>query len=162
MFSVTSCSRLPKGLSLPDQGGEIPLLTQSDRINELPGDIVIPSFSAGRDAVVDLTVVSSQQNLLVACVGAEPGSALAHRFEQKMTKSFDACERAGYKFIPACVEVLGDWHSVAEDLIKRLGNALAITVGREEEEITRFPFQRPSFVAQDVDGDLEGDREHLD
>ena len=94
-----------------------------------------------------------------------------------MTKSHEACERAGYKFVPACVEVLGSWHPVAQDLIKRLGKALAITVGREAEETTRFLFQRlsialakgncglilsrvPSFAAQEVDGDIEGGEDH--
>ena len=52
------------------------LFTQAARVNERPGDIVIPSFSAGRDCVIDIAVVSSQQNLLVDRAGADPGSAL--------------------------------------------------------------------------------------
>ena len=44
------------------------------------------------------------------------------------------------------VKVLGGWHEAAVDLIKKLGQALARSVGQEEAEVKRHLYGRLSVL----------------
>ena len=127
-----------------------------------------------RDAVIDVSVISPLQSLRVSKAASHPGSALEFRFKQKMDNYLDSCNEAGLHFIPFPVETLGAWHTIAQDIIKRLGSALGRAIGRDPDETVRFLFQRlsvslqkgnaalilarvPSFSPQDVDGDADTD-----
>ena len=145
-----------------------------DRANDRPGDVIIPSWDSGQDAVVDVTVISPLQALRVSQAGRVPGSSLDYRFQQKMSKYHQSCRDSGKKFTPLPVETIGAWHQVARSFIKKLGSALARAVGRDPDDSVRFLFQRlgvalqrgnaalmlsrvPAFPPQDVDGDMDTD-----
>ena len=123
------------------------LITQRGRQNERPGDIVIPSWSSGRDAVIDVSVISPLQSLRVSKAASHPGSALEFRFKQKMDNYLDSCNEAGLHFIPFPVETLGAWHTITQDVIKRIGNAALI--------LARVPSFSPQDVDRDADTDLQ-------
>ena len=51
-----------------------------------PADVYIPGWANGRDAALDVTVVSSLQKELKKRAAAEVGSIAVHRHSDKMTK----------------------------------------------------------------------------
>jgi hypothetical protein len=139
-----------------------------------PADVYIPGWANGRDAALDITVVSSLQKELKKRAAAEVGSAAERRHRDKMTKYFRDCDREGIQFFPIVVEALGGWHSDAAAAVSKLARQLASHTGREEEETTRHLFQRlslllmrgnaalilnrtPIHVAAEVDGDQDFD-----
>ena len=105
---------------------------------------------------------------------AQFGSAAARRHADKMSKYFQVCDREGIQFFPIVVEALGGWHSDAAAAVSKLARQLASHTGREEEETTRYLFQRlslllmrrnaalilnrtPFHVSAEVDGDQDFD-----
>jgi hypothetical protein len=139
-----------------------------------PADVYIPGWANGRDAALDVTVVSSLQKELKKRAAAEVGSAAVRRHSDKMTKYFRDCDREGIQFFPIVVEALGGWHSDAAAAVSKLARQLASHTGREEEETTRYLFQRlslllmrgnaalilnrtPFHVSAEVDGDQDFD-----
>ena len=94
-----------------------------------PADVFIPGWVNGRDAALDVTVVSSLQQELVRRAAAEVGSAAARRHSDKMSKYFQACDREGIQFFPVVVETLGGWHEDAAALITRLSVVISPSEG---------------------------------
>ena len=134
-----------------------------------PADLLIPNWSMGKDAAMDITVVNPLQAALVAGAAATPGHALTKRFGEKMTKHGEGCRLAGLVFIPLPFETLGGWHEETVTQVKRLGSALARHTGQEESEAIRHVAQRlavllakgnaalllnrvPAFPSPDTDG----------
>ena len=111
-----------------------------------PADVYIPGWANGRDAALDVTVVSSLQKELRKGEAAEAGSAAARRYREKMTKSFQACEAEGIKFFPVVVEALGGWHEEAVPVVSKLARQLASHASKDAEEQTRHLFQRLSLL----------------
>lgn len=66
-------------------------------------DVFIPGWANGRDAALDVTVVSSLQTEMVKRAADEVGSAAARRHGDKMSKYFEDCDREGIKFFPVVV-----------------------------------------------------------
>ena len=139
-----------------------------------PADVFIPGWSGGRDAALDITVVSPMHNLLRKQAAEEVGSALEHRLRTKMDKYHEPCNTEGIHFTPQVLDTFGAWHREAVDTIKKLGRQLAAHTGREEGETVPHMFQRLSillakensalilsrtlsFVPSEVDGDLDYD-----
>ena len=75
------------------------LLPGSD---DRPGDIVLPHWDNGRDACLDVCVVSPQQAALVQQAAREGGGDVAvnHAFKAKMRKYEDRCAAEGLSFLP--------------------------------------------------------------
>ena len=63
----------------------------------------IPGWANGRDAALDVTVVSSLQKEMKKRAAAEVGSAAERRHSDKMTKYFRECDREGIQFFPVVV-----------------------------------------------------------
>ena len=139
-----------------------------------PADVFLPGWSAGRDAALDVTVVSPLQAQLRRRASEEAGSASEHRYIEKLGRYHEVCEREGIHFLPIVVETLGGWHRGAVDTLTKLGRQLASHTGREEAETVRHLFKRlgillvkgnaalllsrtPSFVQAEVDGDIDHD-----
>ena len=137
-----------------------------------PADFHIPNWVQGRDAALDVTVVSPMQQALVERAAEEPGHALSHAYQRKMRQSYDDYNREDIFFAPLPVETLGGWHSQAVEHITRLAWQLARHTGREDNEVIRHLFQRlgillmkgnsalilsrtPDFAQQQYDGDQE-------
>ena len=110
-----------------------------------PADVLIPGWSGGKDAAIDVTVINPLQESIVTEAAASPGHALTVAHQRKLDKSWDACHRQGIVFLPLAVESLGAWHPSAIVEIKRLGSALARHTGEEEATTTSRLFQRLSI-----------------
>ena len=111
-----------------------------------PADLLIPRWSGGRDAALDVTVVSALQSAMLAGSAATDGYAVTRAFERKVAKAGEACRAEGIDFIPVAADTLGGLHSVAVEQVKKLGSSLARHQGQEEEEVIRHLFQRLSLV----------------
>ena len=113
-----------------------------------PADIYIPLWAAGRDAALDVTVVSPFQQQALERAAREPGYALQMRYQQKWNKYGEACMAEGISFIPMVVETLGSWEEGAAQVIKRLGQALARSTCQEDAEVVRHLFGKLSILLQ--------------
>ena len=96
-----------------------------------PADILVPNWAGGRDAAMDVTVVTPLQAATVAEAALTPGYALTFAYQRKIRGAADDCRREGIAFLPLVVESLGGWHSAAETEVKKLGAALARQNGQE-------------------------------
>ena len=134
-------------------------------------DVLIPSWTGGRDTALDVTVVSPQLTERVDLSITTPGHTLKVAFNDKCRDYLEACEREGITFIPLPVETLGGWHKKAVEQLRKIARAQARSTGKEEEESIRHLFQRlgvllvkgnaalllnriPSFPLPEIDGEL--------
>ena len=114
--------------------------------NAKPADVLIPSWTGGKDTALDITVVNPLQVALVSRAATTPGHALTHRYNEKMSKHGEPCRGAGMVFIPMPVETLGGWHEQSSLQVKKIGSALARHTGQEESEAIRHLAQRLSVL----------------
>ena len=82
-----------------------------------PGDIFIPTWSAGRPAAFDVTVTSPLQSLL-SRAAETPGASLEVAEDRKFSKHEKNCEEQGISFFPLAVETLGGWSALAIKTLK--------------------------------------------
>ena len=111
-----------------------------------PADLLIPRWSGGQDAALDVTVVSALQPAMVAGSATTDGYAVSQAFKRKVTRVGEACRQEGIAFIPIAVDTMGRWHAVAIDQVKKLGSALARQRGEDESLEVRHLFQRLSLL----------------
>ena len=89
-----------------------------------PADLLIPRWAGGKDACLDVTVVSPLQRAMVAGAAATDGYALTKAFDRKVAKAAEDCRQAGLAFIPLAADTFGGWHAVAnEQVTRRRGGA---------------------------------------
>ena len=110
-----------------------------------PADILLPRWSDGKDAALDVTVTSSLATSHVAGAAAAAGSALDKAYDRKVQGAAEACRQQGLAFLPLAWEALGGMHRVAIRQTKMLATALARHTGQEEGEASRHLFQRLSL-----------------
>ena len=110
-----------------------------------PADILLPRWSDGRDAALDVTVTSSLATSHVAGAAAVAGSALDKAYDRKVQGAAEACRQQGLAFLPLAWEALGGMHRVAIRQVKMLAAALARHTGQEEGEASKHLFQRLSL-----------------
>ena len=89
-----------------------------------PADILLPNWSRGRQAALDVSVISPLQQLTLSEAAVTPGHALQVCVRRKLTANLPACRAAGVGFVPVVVEVLGGWSPEASSTIRRIGDAL--------------------------------------
>ena len=121
--------------------------TREDRallpgIEQRPADVLIPHWSGGQDAALDVTVVNPLQIQTTERSAVEPGYALQWRYSQKWSKYGDLCKSEGIDFQALVVSTLGGWHEVATRTIRKLGQALARANGQEEGDVIKHLFGR--------------------
>ena len=114
--------------------------------NNKPADLLIPSWTGGKDTAIDITVVNPLQVTLLDRAADTPGHALTHRYNEKMAKHGAACSGAGLAFIPMPVETLGGWHDQSVLQVKKIGSALARHTGQEDSVTINHLFQRLSVL----------------
>ena len=114
-----------------------------------PADILLRNWERGRNAALDVTVISPLQVAVVDQEAANPGYALKLAWERKMRSAFEACNAQRVSFIPLPVETLGGWHPEAEKQIARIGRELArSTIGADQKTSLNHLFQRLSLALQ--------------
>ena len=109
---------------------------------EKPADVYLPGWANGRDAALDISVVSPLQQQLIKKAAEEIGSAAERRNKEQMAKYYNICQSEGIGFFPVVVETLGGWHNDGAEFIAKLARQLASHTGGEKEEVMRHLFQR--------------------
>ena len=107
-----------------------------------PADVFLPGWATGRDAALDVSVVSPLQQQLVRKAADEAGSAARKRFQEKNAKYYQPCSDEGIAFFPLIVETYRGWHPESEATIKKLSLQLASHTGSDATETTRHLFQK--------------------
>ena len=70
------------------------------------------------------------------------------RRQQKGAKYGEACRAEGMTFQPMVVETCGAWEESAEQVIKKLGQALARATCQDDGEVTRHLYGKLSVLLQ--------------
>ena len=85
-----------------------------------PGDIFIPGWIAGRDAAIDVTVVTPVQVSFVEKAAEIPLYAAKEAHQRKMAKNYEDLKTEGVEFITVALETFGAWHPEARSHATRL------------------------------------------
>ena len=102
-----------------------------------PADILLPTWSRGRPAALDVTVISPLQQQTLYAAASTPGHALQVGVQRKLTAHLSACRSAGVDFIPIMLETLG---GLAEDTIttiRSIGKAITQRVTPQDSPTCR-------------------------
>ena len=114
-----------------------------------PADVFLKNWDRGRDAALDLTVISPMQEAVINQEAANSGYALRFAWDRKMRSAFEPCSAQRISFIPLPIETFGGWHPEAEKQIARVGRELArSTAGTDQKTTTNHLFQRLSLTLQ--------------
>ena len=90
-----------------------------------PADILLPTWSKGRPAALDVHVISPLQQQTVHGAASTPGHALQVGVQRKLTSHLSACRSAGVTFIPVVAEALGGLAEDTISIIKSFGESIA-------------------------------------
>ena len=74
-----------------------------------PADILVPSWSIGKSAACDVTVVNPLNPSLILGASTTVGYSAAEKEVVKMTKNGPKCAELGWECIPLAVETYGGW-----------------------------------------------------
>ena len=122
-----------------------------------PADVLVPHWSGGRDAAMDVTVVTPLQTATMPAA-ATLGHALTYAYDRKIQGAAEDCRRQGIAFFPLVAETFGGWHSTAEEQVKKLGSALARHTGQVEGETIAHIWSRLGILLQRGNAALLGNR----
>ena len=86
-----------------------------------PADVYFPCWKQGQPAALDVSVISTLQQLTVNGASVNQGHALSVGEERKLAAHAAPCRSVGVTFIPLIVESLGGWSPRAVDVIKNIG-----------------------------------------
>ena len=123
-----------------------------------PADVFIASYEGGRDAALDVTVISSLQDKTVAGAAVTPGHALTVAYDRKVADAAELCRQQGIVFVPLPFEALGGMHEVTVAQVEKLAGALARHTGQREEEARAHLFSRLGVVLQRGNGAILANR----
>ena len=131
------------------------LLPGNDRC---PADVLIRNWAGGKDAALDVTVVTPIQDNTMPGAANLAGHALTYAYERKMNGAEADCTRQGIAFLPIVAETFGGWHPDAKREVKKLGAALARHTGQEEGEAVSHLWSRLSILLQRGNAAILGNR----
>ena len=123
-----------------------------------PADVLVPNWAQGRDAALDVTVVTPLQQETMALAATTPGHALTFAYERKIRGAEEACRRQGIAFIPLAAESFGGWHGAGEREVRKLGAALARHTGQDESEAVHHLWGRLGVLLQRGNAAILGNR----
>ena len=89
-----------------------------------PADILLPNWCRGRQAALDVAVISPLQQLTVSEAAVTSGHALDVCVRCKLSANLPSCRAAGVEYGPMVVEALGGWAPGSICTIRRIGNFL--------------------------------------
>ena len=107
-----------------------------------PADIYFPNWKRGQSAALDVTVISTMQQLTQAGAASTPGYALHVEEGRKMAAHAEACRSVGVLFVLIVAETLGGLSEVAIDTIRSIGRLRGQRLGIPPPDSTRLLFQR--------------------
>ena len=131
------------------------LLPGTDR---RPADVLVPNWVGGKDAAMDVTIITPIQAATMPGAADTAGHALDHAYGRKMNGAEEQCRRQGIAFLPMVAETFGGWHSGAEREVKKLGAALARHTGQEEGEAISHLWSRMGILLQRGNAAILGNR----
>ena len=123
-----------------------------------PADVLLHNWAQGRDAALDVTVVTPMRQDLVEQAATNPGHALSAKYDEKLNGAEELCRRQGMAFFPLAAETFGWWHRVGEREVKKLGSALARHTGQEEGEAVHHLWGRLAILLQRGNPAILGNR----
>ncbi len=109
-----------------------------------PADILLPTWSRGRPAALDVHVISPLQRQTVQEAATTPGHALQVGIQRitKLAAHLSACRAAGVEFVPLVSEVLGGLAADTITTIRAIGKAISQRTEAENHTCTRQLFHR--------------------
>ena len=131
------------------------LLPGNDR---RPADVLIRNWVGGKDAALDVTVVTPIQDICLPGAANTAGHALSHAYGRKLNGAEEECRRQGIAFLPIVAETFGGWHPEAGRQVKKLGAALARHTGQEEGEAVSHLWSRMGILLQRGNAAILGNR----
>ena len=87
-------------------------------------DVLLPQWSGGRDAALDITVVKPCQATFVVGAADIPGYVLDQAHKKKMRGVEEACRAQGISFLSLVAESHGGWGEVAVATVDRIARSL--------------------------------------
>ena len=131
------------------------LLPGTDR---RPADVLVPHWAGGKDAAMDITVVTPLQVATMPGAATTRGHALDFAYGRKMQGAAEECSRQGIAFQPLVAESFGGWHPGAQREVKKLGSALARHTGQLEGEAIAHLWGRLGILLQRGNAAILGNR----
>ena len=131
------------------------LLPGTDR---RPADVLLHHWAGGKDAALDVTIVTPLQAATMPGAANTAGHALDFAYGRKINGAEEECRRQGIAFLPLVAESFGGWHSCAQREVKKLGAALARHTGQEEGEATAHLWSRLGILLQRGNAAILGNR----
>ena len=131
------------------------LLPGTDR---RPADVLVPNWVGGKDAAMDVTVITPLQAATMPGAANTAGHALNHAYGRKANGAEEECRRQGIAFLPLVAETFGGWHSGAEREVRKLAAALARHTGQDESEATSHLWGRLGILLQRGNAAILGNR----
>ena len=101
---------------------EAPSLVPSS--SSRPADILLPAWSHGRPAALDVHIISPLQLQTLVEAATHPGHALDVGVHRKLSSHLSVCRSAGVDFIPVVAETLGGLAKDTISMIRSIGRAL--------------------------------------
>ena len=115
-----------------------------------PADVLLPQWSGGHDAALDITVVNPCQAAYVVGADATPGYALGQAHKRKVRGAEEACRAQGIAFRAMVAESHGGCGEVAVATVDRIARSLARQTGQPSPY--RGPMARPLLPGSNEDG----------
>ena len=109
-----------------------------------PADVLLPNWSQGRSAALDVHVISPLQASLVAKAAYSAGQALRDGVDRKLRANLESCRSARMNCIPMVAESLGGLASDFIETIRNIGNSIMLRSG--SADATKHLFGRISIA----------------
>ena len=87
--------------------------------NSWPGDVYLPSWSAGQPSALDVTITSPLQPSLISDA-ARCGFALTNAEDRKYEQYAQKCAEIGIQFVPLAFESFGGFSDLVPKTLKRI------------------------------------------
>jgi hypothetical protein len=108
-----------------------------------PADILIPSWSSGKPACIDVTIVSPMVKSGNSVLGL---SALSRAVDRKKQKYDSLCNDHGYTFIPFACDTFGGLSDESLSLLIKLQRSLSQSYQAREDVIVNYVFRKIGFA----------------
>ena len=118
-----------------------------------PADILLPVWTLGASAALDLTVVHPLNSINLNGASTDAGSvALAAAAERKHEENGKKCRELGWECVPMAITTYGEWEEEAEKTISRICERLAIASGARIRQVHDGVRRRLSVVLMRANG----------